>query len=51
MKTKHIVTLTPEEQRVSWETLSRDKAAGRMPMHARIPLKADAGPAGGQAEG
>lgn len=46
MKKKYIVTLTEEEQRILREMLSRGKAAARKLMHARILLKADAGPGG-----
>ena len=46
MKKKYIVTLTDEEQRILREMLSRGKAAARKLMHARILLKANAGPGG-----
>jgi len=46
MKKKYIVTLTRAERRMLQEILSRDKAAARKLMHARILLKADAGPDG-----
>jgi transposase len=46
MKKKYIVTLTGTERRMLQEMLSRGKAAARKLMHARILLKADAGPAG-----
>ena len=46
MKKKHIVTLTGAERRMLQEMLSRGKTAARKLMHARILLKADAGPAG-----
>jgi transposase len=46
MKKKYIVTLTEEERRTLGAMLSRGKAAARKLMHARILLKADAGPGG-----
>jgi len=46
MKKKYIVTLTGAERRMLQEMLSRGKAAARKLMHARILLKADAGPDG-----
>jgi len=46
MKKKYIVTLTAAERRMLQEMLSRGKAAARKLMHARILLKADAGPDG-----
>jgi len=46
MKKKYIVTLTRAERRMLQEILSRGKAAARKLMHARILLKADAGPDG-----
>ena len=46
MKKKYIVTLTGAERRMLQEMLSRRKAAARKLMHARILLKADAGPDG-----
>ena len=46
MKKKYIVTLTGAERRMLQEMLSRRKAAARKLMHARILLKADAGPTG-----
>jgi len=46
MKKKYIVTLTAAERRMLQEMLSRGKAAARKLVHARILLKADAGPAG-----
>jgi transposase len=46
MKKKYIVTLTKTERQVLQELLSRGRAAARKLMHARILLKADAGPAG-----
>jgi len=46
MKKKYIVTLTRAERRMLQEMLSRGKAAARKLMHARILLKADAGPEG-----
>jgi len=46
MKKKYIVTLTEVERRMLQEMLSRGKAAARKLMHARILLKADAGPGG-----
>lgn len=42
MKKKYIVTLTQEERQMLQHMLSRDKAAARKLMHARILLKADA---------
>ena len=44
MKKKYIVTLTQEERRMLQAMLSKGKAAARKLMHARILLKADAGP-------
>ena len=46
MKKKYIVTLTEEERQRLREMVSRGKAAARKLMHARILLKADAGPDG-----
>jgi transposase len=46
MKKKYIVTLTEVERRMLQTMLSRGKAAARKLMHARILLKADAGPDG-----
>jgi|SRR5690606_21879839 len=46
MKKKYIVTLARAERRMLQEMLSRGKAAARKLMHARILLKADAGPDG-----
>jgi len=46
MKKKYIVTLTQEERRMLQAMLSKGKAAARKLMHARILLKADAGPGG-----
>ena len=46
MKKKYIVILTGAERRMLQEMLSRGKAAARKLMHARILLKADAGPDG-----
>jgi len=46
MKKKYIVTLTDEERQLLQAMLSRGKAAARKLMHARILLKADAGPGG-----
>jgi len=46
MKKKYIVTLTVSERRMLQEMLSRGKAAARKLMHARVLLKADAGPEG-----
>jgi len=46
MKKKYIVTLTQEERRVLQAMLSKGKAAARKLVHARILLKADAGPGG-----
>jgi transposase len=46
MRKKYIVTLTRAERRMLQEMLSRGKAAARKLMHARILLKADAGPEG-----
>jgi len=46
MKKKYIVTLTQEERRTLQAMLSKGKAAARKLMHARILLKADAGPDG-----
>ena len=46
MKKKYIVTLTEVERRMLQEMLSRGKAAARKLMHARVLLKADAGPDG-----
>jgi transposase len=44
MKKKYIVTLAQEERQVLQAMLSRGKAAARKLIHARILLKADAGP-------
>jgi len=46
MKKKYIVTLTEAERRILDAMLSRGKAAARKLVHARILLKADAGPGG-----
>jgi len=46
MKKKYIVTLTEAERQLLQVMLSRGKAAARKLMHARILLKADAGPGG-----
>ena len=46
MKKKYIVTLTEAERRMLQAMLSRGKGAARKLMHARILLKADAGPNG-----
>jgi len=46
MKKKYIVTLTGTERFDLQQMLSRGKAAARKLMHARILLKADAGPEG-----
>ena len=46
MKKKYIVTLTQEERQSLNAMLSRGKAAARKLLHARILLKADAGPGG-----
>ena len=46
MRKKYIVTLTDEERQVLQAMLSRGKAAARKLAHARILLKADAGPDG-----
>ncbi len=46
MKKKYIVTLTGAERRMLQEMVSRGKAAARKLMHARVLLKADAGPDG-----
>jgi transposase len=46
MKKKYIVTLTQVERQMLQEMLSRGKAAARKLVHARILLKADAGPGG-----
>lgn len=46
MKKKYIVTMTVAERRMLQEMLSRGKAAARKLMHARVLLKADAGPDG-----
>ena len=46
MKKKYIVTLTEPEREMLQAMLSRGKAAARKLVHARILLKADAGPDG-----
>ncbi len=46
MKKKYIVTLTEPERQMLQALLSRGKAAARKLVHARILLKADAGPGG-----
>jgi transposase len=46
MKKKYIVTLTPTERQTLQAMLSRGKAAARKLVHARILLRADAGPGG-----
>lgn len=47
MKKKYIVTLTPEEQQMLRQMVSRGKGAARKLMHARILLKADSRDGGG----
>jgi transposase len=46
MKKKYIVTLTEAERQILQAMLSKGKAAARKLTHARILLKADAGPGG-----
>ena len=46
MKMKYIVTLTEAERQILQAMLSKGKAAARKLTHARILLKADAGPGG-----
>jgi transposase len=46
MKKKYIVTLTEAEREMLQALLSRGKSAARKLVHARILLKADAGPGG-----
>ena len=46
MKKKYIVTLTEAEREMLQAMLSRGKAAARKLVHARVLLKADAGPGG-----
>ena len=46
MKKKYIVTLTQEERQMLQVMLSKGKAAARKLMHARVLLKANAGPGG-----
>jgi Homeodomain-like domain len=50
MKKKYIVTLTESERQMLQAMLSRDKAAARKLMHARILLKADRNQSGAESD-